>query len=1112
MAYNAVQQTDHDDLDALSERSSSASPRPSNPPSYSQLASSATVLSTKDGLFLENTSDATDLSQMINSIAFRSTKSSANYQPVEDDDYEELKHPTASVKNDVALSQTPISTSTSQHDPTEGFVPLHIHKPRPIVSVHAQATQSSANQDFTKRSHPLPSLPSKETPLRTASGRSTVLRHPTPDLHTLQGAYVGNIRNLEATAERLSMTSSIDDAIRELHEEQKRSDSRRSSVLSGSPPSFSHEVPAFTRKFSNSSIIEMNKISRGGGNGFAPSGLVKSPKGSLASKTSRYGNRPEPELEGRPLDSFATTSKYSQATTSPVMSRSASIAEVNEGPSTMALPTTEEEQILEVKGVQPRPKSPSPSTTTFDQAQKMFEDFDGVHTAQDGPDERKEESGRKTPSQLFAERTVSQLFTETTLLEQQNAESLHVGEDPSRRMVSTGNRRSIARPQTYADPDTGQQMVYYPAPVPMMLNLPQKLSKLPSSVARNKRRSQILSDGSVAARQSAVWLSDVVEGEGDASAQDSANQNHEYIPPHQRASMGGRRLTQDLTHIPPQLRANAFFEQPGMSQTVELRGHSAVETLDSILDASASAPVTAFTDHAFAGHLGEEVYGKEPLRLTKNRSSTQLLNPAGEESKKRLSTFSIFRGNRASSVDLLSNVKRSSTMPTLLARDEEEAERAQDATHLGGSDIEDFREHEDGVEHEDGEENNDGNHLYYGQPTTLLAELQLRKQQQKYRTRPVATAYPNGMHSTLLELDTVAQIEQKSRKQKRVNLAWEGATPNTDVNDDEDVPLAMLYANKVVQDRNRPLGLMERKERDDNEPLSARRDRLQGRRPGMPRSTTIQSLPVDAPEEEDEPLAQRIQRLKAQGGTATGLPTARPVSGDFATEMMGSFGGDAKGSGLEIGASPSPDEEGETLGQRKRRLQADREARAKEVSGATVAGAERPPINKRLSMADILQAHPVTGTSDATTYGLSKPVNGLLGLHEQQKSARRTSTLLNLENPKPQQFKSGMFNDGRGGFAPGQPYQPLYNQHTAFHPQHMQPSMNFSMYQNQMAAPFANPYAMGYTTNAMHMGYSPNLHANPMVNMMHLGMGNGMQPLNDGQIDMVERWRRSVMQ
>jgi len=70
--------------------------------------------------------------------------------------------------------------------------------------------------------------------------------------------------------------------------------------------------------------------------------------------------------------------------------------------------------------------------------------------------------------------------------------------------------------------------------------------------------------------------------------------------------------------------------------------------------------------------------------------------------------------------------------------------------------------------------------------------------------------------------------------------------------------------------------------------------------------------------------------------------------------------------------------------------------------------------------------------------------------------------------------------------------------------------MNMGHYAQQqmmmpMPVPFANPYlALGY--GGMNMGYQ-NPMAASMLQMQQMG-----QQLNQGQIDMVERWRQSVMQ
>ena len=1171
MGYDALKQMDHDQdhhehqdrFEDYDGSTTSASPFQPRPCESTPLSMGLFLENNRENNTNENQQESTGFSHLVNSIASRarSTKATASYDMVEGfDDCEERDSP------------GPSAAKHQGSSPTESFVISTRPRPsRPRLNAPATtAEEVKSNTGLSPRSI------SREPIVRTASGRSLVLRHPTPDLQVLQGAYTGNIQHLERTAERLSMTSSIDDAIRELHSEQKRNDSRRSSLSNRSNRlSDSHldQMPSVTRQFSNSSIMETNNLARSGG--YSPAGFMMSPKGSFttggrgrsASKSSRFGSRPEPELEGRPLDSFVSLPM--PESTSPFLSRSASIDEQEpsetkvqshnfDEPSSNSVsaaqpseafathqislspeddsvkdfskhvqhlfdkgsntPTQPAVDILDgnakMEGPNPEPSAEerpatSASTTTFDQAQLMFQDFDGVHSApqpiaEDGESENSQRRVTSGDQQYVAGSDMN-----------------------SQRRLSSGNRLSMARPQSYADPSTGQQMVYYPAPVPMMLNLPQKLSKMPSSMARNKRRTQVLSSIPQAARQSAIWLPDVLETEDepDLPENDEAQQL-EYVPQHQRMSMGGRRLTQDIQHLPPQLRANAFFELQGPSQVVELKEQSAVATLDSILDASAHAPVSAFTDHAFAGHLGAEVYGRANIRNSK--SSTQLLQ-VEPTPKKRTSSFNLLRGRRASSSDLLESEnekKRANTISDIRAgkiirdplEDEEEDTSAMAASDAG--DLQDEREEEE--------------ELYRGAPTTLLAELQLRKQQAKMRTRPVASAYPNGIRSTLLELDAVAQVEQKSRKQKRIHLAWEDPDQavEDDSGDDEDVPLALLYAKKSqVQEPNRPLGLMERRDMEDNEPLSRRRERLQGKPPMMPRASTMMNLAATPPEEEGETLAQRVRRLKESGDTATGLPSARPVSGDFAAEMMSQFGGDLtdpKGKGKGIPTSPAPEEE-ETLGQRRKRLQAEREARALEVGNPGEAQ-ERPKMQTRRSMADILSAHPATGASRVPSYGKEPSSNGLLGLHEKQKQ-QRASTMFNLDAPQlPSRqanaggFKAGMYNDGQGGIIP--PAQPQmqrqsgYNMFASptagFHQQQFpQPSlgMGYNAFGgNQMMMPFANPYAMGgygngMQMNGMNMGY---MQPNPMAGMNMMQMG--VQPLNQGQIDMVERWRQSVMQ
>lgn len=1150
MAYNVIDQNDHNhdkdhDDDHLSASSNSPFQRLSSTNHLSLDAQNSDTSHSQT----YSPEILPSLSQMVQSIISKSTNPSGSYDIAEEDDYEEHEVEREQTSPSLALSPERKSVTSRNGSPPEIPLVLSIPRPRP-----QRNTATASSNNTTSPISPRAVLSKERAPVvRTTSGHSISLRHPTPDLQTLQGAYVGNIDKLERTAERLSMTSSIDDAIRELHMEQKRSDSRRSSILSQL-----NEMPQVSREISNpSSIIEVNNAARSGG--YSPAGYMMSPKGSFstttrgrsASKSSRFGNRPEPDLEGRPLDSFVNMSFPSL-----VDHRAPSIAEQDERLATLKTQAvnnltkeTGAEHIPE-QANESRPQT-STSTNTYDLAERMFADFDGVHSAPlrasfDHESILEEQRGVALGTADFEMNEYQRRFSSGTQL---------LASDNEQRRMPSDNRQSMIRPQSYADPSTGQQMVYYPARVPMMLNLPQKLSKNPSSMARNKRRSQVLSHIPAAARQSAVWLPDVLENNSQPLSGNDEAQNMEYVPQHQRISMGGRRNTQDLEHLPAHLRANMFFElPPGGSDAVELKEQSAVATLDSILDASAHAPITAFVDHAIAGHLGSEVYGKPHRR---NKSSTQLLTPDKQDNlKKRTSSFNFLLGRRASSGDLLGeNEKRAATMSNLQVErkatrspieDDEDDIRNKDTTPLrhsrvvsGATDL--IRAEAGEVESEEDEGQRD-DEIYHGPPTTLLAELQLRKQQQKIRTR--APQGVIGMQSTLLQLDTVLQRQQDTRKQKRVNLAWQiGNHEDPDAEEDEDIPLAMLHVTRAhAQEVRRPLGLMERRQLEDNEPLSRRRARLTGQPMPMPRATTMMHVPTGTPdveEEEGETLAQRIRRLKEQGGTATGLPAARPVSGDFATEMMSQFGGDlmndkGKGKEKEKEVSTTPvNEEEETLGQRRKRLQAEREAREKEVGSSGGADADAVPeplvINKMNSMADILSAHPAAGASRNISYiKPSRPATGLLALHEKQ-TQQRASTMTNLVTqqnlaPRVVRVKSGTHN---ASLSQGQssmirpPQTSNHNLHSSAlpnsgYPQFVQPaSMNYSSYNTPMMQYGQGYPNMGSQNNVPMSGYNnvmpiqmQNIHTNPATG---ISTGPNGEPVNQGQVDMVERWRQSVM-
>ena len=877
---------------------------------------------------------------------------------------------------------------------------------------------------------------------KTVSRDGSVLRHPTPDLQSLQGAYSSNVERLERSAERLSMSSSgIDEELRKMREEQRQSDSRRSSrrssVVEDDDRSFVLQKQSSFGygSHASSSIVGTNNVARSGG--FSPAAYFASPRGSVRSgswsqhthtsnkeRSGSYGPRlrqvSEPEREGKPLDSpissrlvaeISEPEQEGKPLDSPLSSRLVPLSPDIESEVSPASPlrvvNSENYNLNDVEiphtqsAVSEVPETGlerHPSTDTFRQAKGLFADFDGVHT-----DYHSDNEDHVGPGKPIGSRKTSQ---------------------------PRPTSRPASRLMSYIEPIPGENMVYYPAPVPMMLNLPKRLSKLPSGLEREKRRTQLLNSIPQNNRKSAAWLPDMTAGSDGASqpGEDLTTQAR----PDKRRTVGS---------MPPQLRATMFFDQPAPHEDVQLQGDSAVATLDSILDASAFAPVSAFTDHPFAGRVGPEVYGKETKRtrasvvpipqkrrstinLLSRRNSMDLLDDEGRRTpnvlRKRNSNPTLLgtTSRRNSSLLSLGGIgnRQSSGQDIQGAQDEEEveaAERRADAALLQ-SPTED-REiiaaedeyYQDGPEGEEEpqlpeHEAHAASEDFIGAPTTLLAELQMRKQQQKLRNRTAATNFPNGMHATLMQMDAVEQIQKQKRKQKHTRLAWED--PNAlhdglENDDDEDVPLGMLFAGKQLDsqekarrlDESRPLGLIAMRQMEDNEPLSHRRARLRGeelvpqhhpqyQEPQLDKRrsqytldlpylggndlsgepATAESKPTQEDDNENETLAQRRARMKA-----TKIPIQpRAVSGDFASEMMSQIGGshpaeqpsqkqqpDTARNGRK---TPDPDE---TLAQRRKRLQSEAEAKDNGHDGAN----DTPTVSKRRSMADILQAHPAAG-------------------------------------------------------------------------------------------------------------------------------------------------------
>ena len=144
------------------------------------------------------------------------------------------------------------------------------------------------------------------------------------------------------------------------------------------------------------------------------------------------------------------------------------------------------------------------------------------------------------------------------------------------------------------------------------------------------------------ARKSATWLP--------GTSEDSAVHG---ITTQQGISPAKEPKRRTMASLPPQLRASMFFDYPSTQQDIEVKGGSAVATLDSILDASAYAPVSAFTDHPIVGQVGPEVYGRAP---NKPRRSNE-----AEDARRRSSAIDVL-SDRNSSGDLLADSKKRNSL------------------------------------------------------------------------------------------------------------------------------------------------------------------------------------------------------------------------------------------------------------------------------------------------------------------------------------------------------------------------------------------------------------------------------------------------------------------
>ena len=954
---------------------------------------------------------------------------------------------------------------------------------------------------------------------RSAPILPTPLRHPTPDLQplSLHGVYTRNIAKLERSAEEMSASGSdIGEEIRRL--------SRQNSVQSenygdGDGDGDGERVRASVMERMGSSRSTRSssyaRTARWGGS--SPAAYVASPVASTSGSWSRaslsrvasskLARVSSPAQGGQTLDSplrsgFGITDEdgdeqqHQTAEHSRDVSHSSfakrydeiagqieqSLEHIPPSPPkhTAQLHRDQTLHHLEVgNGGTAIPPDRPRSTDTYREAQVAFQDFDGVHFSPD-TDEFVEVDEDGIEVRRVSRRSVSKSvsFETASLL-------------PTPRARPT--------PQAPPPPEDGS-MTYYPAPVPRTLNMPKRLSQLPAASVQAKTRSQMLNQLPPEARAGAPWLSqENVDVTADETGSMRSGQHRRGSGSSGAVPTGGffnERMSSNPGNLPAQLRAEMFFEHQAVQHNVQVKSESAVATLDSILAASATAPVNAFMDHPFAGDVRKSVYSaeKKPNRKSNATITTEGSSPEQKKVKKRRSSIGALLKRVSSTDELANTLKKKNTSRTSLMTDfneggnklrkrqsqmslGDELERESQAVKTPASartpadeiDEPNFRQSgliaeaqnpsprdgndsrrvsrvptvmssgyrlddDDQLQDQtsEGEEDDDvevGEPMFV-QPSTLLAELQVRKAQLKSRNRTAATSFPRGMHSTLLELDAVEEINKRKRQHQRIALAWEDPHQRAldkDLDEgDEDVPLGMLFPGKDGKNARRtgdgldsehPIGLMEKRAMEDSEPLSSRMRRLRGGSPTPGRGLSMlagqqqqqgQALGEDGEGEEGgETLGERLRRMKTKDALDGAIADVAPKEGErplskFSDEVLTSFGGldvedkadvhASPGAQKNVGSSPQPEEE-ETLGQRRARLQREREAsgeQSRNVSGGSTD--PRPPLlRSSSSLANLLAANPIGQRASAKSH---QPAQGSLLHANERLQAKQRNQLL----------------------------------------------------------------------------------------------------------------------
>lgn len=475
-------------------------------------------------------------------------------------------------------------------------------------------------------------------------------------------------------------------------------------------------------------------------------------------------------------------------------------------------------------------------------------------------------------------------------------------------------------------------------------------------------------------------------------------------------------------------------DRPATSRGIEVTQTSPVETLDRILDDTANTPVMNSTVRPHTSSNAQR------------HSHRRTLSKNLPEQKKKRSSRSLFRFYKRNP----SPTVRPESVATHLSRPTETEVAATSENMALQSDV--TNEHVGGMDHSE-----EGVRDYMGPPNTLMAELETRKHELQHRTRTAPDSM--GMRSTLLQLDAVAQKQSERRRNTPTSMTWNHNGPINDNNDD--VPLGMLYPEKPdIPVDTRPLGLMEKRELEENEPLSSRRARLRGEQPPSlsSRPSTMylpdfQNLVEPDSGGEEETLAQRTKRLKAKNrnSTATGS--------DFTSEVLAEIS-HLKGSAQDREMVPE-----ETLAELRSCLQRD----------------SKPQLNRyakiprtRRSMGSVSLMHPST-TARKSSY---EPAIHHTPIHPQHVQNASRPSMHQMPVPVPPNYGQSQYAGYRYPVAMAN----SYGYGMTHHP-------NNSFYSDAVLG-----------TNRMSMNYYyPNMETPDPV-------GGGLK-----QREMIDRWRQSVI-